>query len=308
MKIDVVTGANGFIGFAVTKELIEKGDFVYAIVTDERGFDGLPSDRFVLIKAFFDDYPSLVDKIKSKVDVFYHFAWQGVWGAAFKDYRLQMTNAANCGVAIQLAKSLSARKFVLASTVNVFEAKKMIASPSVGKLRYTMNYAMAKLSAEMICRTIATNEDIDFNCAYVAMAYGPGNRSLMVPNVVMGKLMKGESPALVKGNGLYDLIYIDDIARGFVAIGSKGMPMKSYYLGHSHLKTFKDLFSEIGQIINPSISLNFGAYPDDNQLDYSQVDMGELERDTGFAPSSDFSESIMKTAKWLENANLFGGQ
>jgi len=80
MKIDVVTGANGFIGFAVTKELIEKGDFVYAIVTDERGFDGLPSDRFVLIKAFFDDYPSLVDKIKSKVDVFYHFAWQGFGG------------------------------------------------------------------------------------------------------------------------------------------------------------------------------------------------------------------------------------
>lgn len=307
MKTAVVTGANGFIGKAVAKELILNGFFVYCVVTDDRGMSDLDQKKIKIVKAFFEDYPNLTKKIAVPIDLFFHFAWQGVWGSAFKDYKLQMNNAIHCGEAIELAEKLNCRKFVLASTVNVLELKDKINFQGKQPLRYTTNYSMAKLAAEMICRTSAENNGIDFNCAYIAMAYGPGNRSLMVPNVVMGKLTKGIEPDLVKGDGLYDLIYIDDIARGFVAIGLRGHTFKSYYLGHPTLKRFKDIFTEIGLFINPSVRLNFGAYPDDNQIDYSKVDLSELYSDTGFEPSSDFKKSIMETAKWVDDENLVGG-
>lgn len=306
MRVDVVTGANGFIGKAVTKELIGRGDFVFAVVTDFKGMDDIKNERLRVVPAFFEDYPTLPEKFDRSIDVWYHFAWQGVWGPAFKDYKLQLSNAANARMAIEVAKQCNASKFVLASTVNVLETKKKITIQGPQQLRYTTNYAMAKLTAEMFCKTYSENEGIGFNCAYLAMAYGPGNGSLMVPNVVISKLMQGISPDLVVGNGLYDLIYIDDIAKGFVAIGERGMPMKSYYLGHSSLMTFKDLFTKVGQTVNPRISLNFGAYPDDNQLDYSRLDLHELENDTGFKPSSDFRKSILVTGQWLKEHNYLG--
>jgi nucleoside-diphosphate-sugar epimerase len=306
MKVDVVTGANGFIGKAVTKELLRKGDFVYAVVTDSKGMDEIKNDNLRIVPAFFEDYPSLPDKFDKLIDVWYHFAWQGVWGPAFKDYKLQLSNAAYARMAIEVAKKSHASKFVLASTVNVLETKKKISIQGPQPLRYTTNYAMSKLTAEMLCKTFSENEGICFNCAYLAMAYGPGNGSLMVPNVVICKLMQGISPDLVEGNGLYDLIYVDDIAKGFVAIGERGLPMKSYYLGHSALKSFRNLFMELGKIVNPNVPLNFGVYPDDNQLDYSQIDLNELEKDTGFVPSSDFRQSVLSTMVWLKEHDFLG--
>jgi len=306
MKVAVVTGANGFIGAAVTKELLKLDYKVYAIVTDANALLDLECQNLTVIKAFFEEYQEIPNEIKEPVDVFYHFAWQGVWGKPFSDYSLQMKNAVNAGMAMEIAQKVKAKKFILASTVNVLEIISIINGKQMKKMRATANYAMAKLSAEMICRTLTNNNETDFNCAYIAMTYGPGNFSLMVPNVVMGELIANESPDLIEGNGLYDLIYIDDVARGFVAIGEKGKPMTSYYLGHSNLKTFKQLFTEIGEIINPQIKLNFGAYKDDNQIDYFLVDVKALEKDTGFSPSSDFKKSITITSEWIKQNDILG--
>ena len=136
------------------------------------------------------------------------------------------------------------------------------------------------------------------------MVFGEENKSMMVPNVVLTKLLSGKSPDLIDGNGLYDLIYVKDVASGLVAIGEKGTPMKSYYLGSRKLKSFKELFLEIGKIINPSVNINFGAYPDANYIDYSLINLDELYDDTGFEPKCDFKESILKTSAWLKENML----
>ncbi len=306
MKVAIVTGANGFIGKALTKSLLSKGWFVYAVVTDEKAMEDCKNGNLKVIKAFFQDYPNIVSNITKRPDVFYHFAWQGVFGSSFNNYELQFSNAVNCGKAFELAEKVGASKFVLASTVNVLEAKKMINCEKIkSKLRATMNYSMSKLSAEMICKTLASrSKATSFNVAYIAMAYGPGNRSLMVPNVVMLKLMNNLSPDLIKGEGLYDLIYIDDIVKGFQAIGDFGMPMESYYIGHSNLETFKNIFTKVGSIVNPKVKLNFGVYPDENNIDYSLIDTTKLFKLCGFVPDSDFSRSIITTCDWLKTSGL----
>ena len=138
------------------------------------------------------------------------------------------------------------------------------------------------------------------------MAYGPKNKSLMVPNVVISKLMQGKSPDLIDGNSPYDLIYVDDIVEGLLAIAEKGKNLKSYYLGHEKLKTFKELFTEIGSIIDPKIKLNFGAFKDTSEIDYSLIDLKALKNDTGFVCKSNFNDSILETAKYLKEVNFLG--
>ncbi len=302
-KVAIVTGANGFIGKNVVLQLVQKGYFVYAITTDPGAFKDYPADKISNLVLFFEDYPKLLDLISERpIEMLIHCAWQGVWGPAFKDYELQMRNAVNAGKTMELAAQLQVKKFVLLSTVNVLETKKVInESYAFKKLRPTTNYAMAKLSAEMICRTLSCSNGVEFNCAYIAMVYGEENRSMMVPNVVISKLLAGESPNLIEGNGLYDLIYVEDVAKGLVAIGEKGMNLKSYYLGSRTLRSFKEIFTQVRDILNPNIELRFGVYPDENHIDYSLVNLDELFEDTGYEVSKDFENHIRVTASWVKD-------
>lgn len=305
MKKAIVTGAGGFIGGALTKLLLDKNITVYGIDISETQLQKFKNyANFIPIVADFSKYEQLHEMIADReIDVFYHFAWQGVFGEAFKKYKLQLDNAAFAGDAISEAIKISCKKFVFAGTYNEIETADFFDKSGTNP-RYTCIYSGAKSVAEIICKTISSNSHILYSAGLVTMAYGENNRSQMLPNVVMTQLINGESPKLIKGDIPYDLIYIDDIAKAFYAIGEKGVHLKSYYVGHRKLKTFRELLTEIGQVIDPNVELKFGEYPDDSHRDYSKLDLDALYNDTGFECSADFRESIMKTAEWLRSQNL----
>ena len=236
-------------------------------------------------------------------DVFYHFAWQGVYGEAFKDYEMQLNNVRYACDALMQSKKLEYKKFVFAGSMNEYEVKTYL-NEDYYKPRYTCIYGACKLSAEMILKTLAFNNDIEYCGGLIAMAYGENNYSKMLPNVVINQLNRGISPKLIEGNNLYDLIYIDDIAAAFEAIGRSGKNMKSYYVGHRNIVTFKELITLIRDIIDPDVELQFGAFPVTTTFDYSLIDLDALYNDTGFECKADFKESILKTAEWVKTLDI----
>lgn len=300
MKKAIITGAGGFIGGALTELLLSKGIIVYGVDISEKSLERYEEkDGFIPIVADFTKYEHLHEMIQDDIDVFYHFAWQGVFGEPFKDYRLQLSNAASAGDAISEAVRIGCKKFVFAGTYNEIEVADFI-DMSGQNPRYTCIYSAAKTAAEIICKTIAANSGIEYSAGLTSMSYGENNRSMMLANVVLKQLVNGESPKLIEGNIPYDFIYIDDIARAFYAIGERGKHLKSYYIGHRKLMLFKEWLSEIGEIVNPAVELKFGAYPDDASRNYDKIDLDALYNDTGFECESHFKESILKTAEWVK--------
>lgn len=299
MKTVVVTGADGFIGKRLTDSLLAQGVEVYAVGVNENVYASY-GEKLHFIKAYFEDYATLKEKLpKDQVDVFYHFAWNGVFGDAFKDYEKQLNNCKYACDALMIAVAIGCKKFVLASTVNVLESRRYMGMDAF-EPRYTNIYAMSKLSAEMMCKTLAFQNKIEFNCGLIAMVYGEYNGSAMIPNVVMGNLLNDRPSSLVPAETPYDLIYVQDVADGFIAIGKAGINQKTYYVGHSELSTFGEIFTKMRDILNPKAELRFGVYPSNNAIDYSLIDIDALQRDTGFAPQSDFKESVLATANWLK--------
>lgn len=297
--IAVITGADGFIGHCLAKQLLDRGYKVIGIGININRVKDLDSDAFEFIVAKFENYVDLADKLPKKIDFFFHFAWDGVFGEAFKDYSLQINNAKYACDALMIAKRVNCKKFILASTINVLETRAYMSLDSF-EPRYTNVYSMCKLAAEMICKTLAYQNGIEFNCGLISMVYGENNASKMVPNVVIRNLLEGVESNLVGAEVPYDLIYVEDVARLFIAIAEKGVNQKTYYVGHSRLSTFGELFNAIKKIINPKGILNFGVYEDKNRIDYSLIKLDELEKDTGCSPIEDFELSIIKTANWLK--------
>lgn len=301
MKSVVITGASGFLGGALSLRLLKKGVRVYGVGTCEKKLQRFSSFKnFIPIISKFDDYSTLAEVIREQgFDVFYHFAWQGVFGESFKDYALQLQNAKYACEALMLAKRLNCKKFVFAGTYNEFEVKGFI-DDILYEPRYTCIYASAKLVSELMCRTLAYQNDISYNAGLVCMVFGENNYSEMLPNVVLRQLIRGEEPKLIQGDNYYDMIYVDDVAAAFEAIGEKGINHKSYYVGHRSLCTFKELLCKVRDIVNPDIKLHFGAFQDTSSLDYRRIDLDALYQDTGFECKTDFRESILKTAEWLK--------
>lgn len=304
MEKVMITGANGFIGGALAKKLLKSGCKVIAVGTDGRQLLHLAEyGECIPVIAAFEEYEKLPEMIcEREIDVFYHFAWAGGFTTAITDYKLQMSNAGYAGDALMAAHRIEARKFVYANTYNQYEIANFLMSETF-EPRYTCIYSAGKAAASLICRTLAYNLGINYSGALVPMPYGENNYSKQLVNVVIASLNKKTAPKLIEGNNHYDLVYIDDIADAFVAIGERGLNMREYYVGHRELKTFKEWMIQIRDCIAPDVELKFGEYKDNQQIDYTKVDLDALFRDTGFECTADFSCTIKRTAQWVK-ANM----
>lgn len=296
----LITGANGFIGKAVTKKLLEdENNIVYAIVTSLEEMKDIESNNLKCFCLFFESYNIIADLIKDNVDVVFHFAWSGLSGPLAKDVDVQVSNIIATSNLLNEIKKMNAKRFVFASSMNTLEVRSFLANPASIKPRGVYNHVATKMAVEIISRVFCSENGIIYNEGLIAMAYGENNKSRMIPNVFLYSLINNIEPRLVKGENEYDIIYVDDIANGMIAISKNGVAGKSYYIGHSWKKTFRQIFTEIKDILNPNLTIHFGAYPEDNAIDFSLVNKTELTTDTGWMPKYDFKQSILNTAKWI---------
>ena len=300
----LITGANGFIGKSLTKAILNRGDSVYAIVTNKDEMKDIASPRLFVFELFFENYDKIPELVKEPIDIAYHFAWAGLCGAPAQDVKLQVSNIVATSTLIEGLAKLHTKKAVFASTMNTLELRSLIANPTKVAPRGVSIHVSSKMNADIIARTLCHKYGIMFNDGLIAMAYGENNKSKMIPNVIMYSLINNKEINLVEGNNPYDMVYVSDIVNAFIAIGEKGKNAQSYYIGHNDQRTFKDIICAIRDILNKDQKLNFGVYKEDNCLDYSLIDRSLLTKDTGWKPEADFKESILKTAKWIKGSGL----
>lgn len=307
MKIAVVTGANGFIGRSLVKRLLDCGVVVYGVGLhfSESDFD---VNNFRPIELEFQQYPQMKTLIPEKeIDAFYHFAWGGGFEReTLKNYKLQLENAKAAGDAVMSAIQLKAKRFIYAGTINEVETQQFINAFESFQTRPTCIYAAAKLMSELICRTLAQENQLHYCAGLIPMIFGEENRSKQLVNVVLDNLLSGREPKLIEGNNQYDIVHVEDVARAFQMIGERGADGKRYYVGHRELQTFRQWMEQIRDIVSPGIKLRFGEYKDPLNLDYSLLDLNELYNDTGFECQECFSQRMQEYVDWYKRNNRVG--
>ena len=100
MKI-IVTGATGFIGKALCKELINAGHEIFAIIRpnssrkeslkQEVNTWGKNPHKIQLLEMEMEELEQLSKKI-GQADLFYHLAWNGSAGTDREDFEMQYKN------------------------------------------------------------------------------------------------------------------------------------------------------------------------------------------------------------------------
>lgn len=300
MKTVVITGVGGFFGSHLCRRLLAQGVTVYGVDVIPEIHKQFESPLYHPIVASFEAYDMLYEQVHEPVDVFFHFAWAGgLLQDSFWNYELQLSNAKYaCDAFVQAAK-MGAKRFLNAGTNNQIEIRQFINSIDYSP-RGTTIYASAKIAAELMIRTLSEKYGTEYLGTMIPMPYGEGNRSMQLFNVVVKSLLNNQSPKLIEGNNLYDMMYVEDIVDAFIAIAERGVAGRSYYIGHRKLKTFRTWIEEIRDIVNPDIELRFGEYNDPLNMDYSYVDLDLLYKDTGYEAQADFPKTIRQTIEWMK--------
>lgn len=299
MKKALVTGANGFVGSALVKELIENGIEVVAL--DRDGCRGnLPANvRFVPHEL--DQSETLPERISDRdIDVFYHFAWAGSAGAARADTALQLRNAQWTVDCLHAAKAMNCKKFVCAGSImeheTVSAAYRQGNKPGLGYI-----YGSGKLVAHTMCASVAADVGIDLTWAKITNAYGVGELSPRFVNTTIRKILAGEPLQFTAGMQNYDFVYIDDVARAFRLIGAHGKSFCHYLIGSANAKPLREFILEMKAALAPERDFIFGDVPFTGvNLPLEEFDCSLTERDTGFKAEISFSEGVRRTMEWLK--------
>lgn len=305
MKTVIITGANGFVGGALVRELLKYDYKIYAL--DREGMNNnLPEDpRVTFVPCDLAEMASLKDKLPAEnYDMFYHFAWVGSAGPARADTALQLQNAQWTVDSLRVAKELGCQRFICAGSI--MEHETMAAAYTQGNkpgLGYI--YGGGKLIAHVMCMSVAAQIGIDLIWPEITNAYGVGERSPRMVNTTIQKCIRGEAPQFTAGTQNYDFVYIDDVARAFRLIGENGKPFHEYLIGSSTARPLKEFLLEMQASIAPDLDFIFGDIPFTGiDLPLSKFDCSQTEADTGFRAEVSFAEGCKRTMEWWKKQEV----
>lgn len=302
MKNVLVTGAGGFIGSWLVNRLADEKIHVFALVRNKKSnISKIKESEYVkIIYCDMDDISNLPNLIENvKVDIFYHFAWEGVGGAKRADYELQLKNVKNTCSLMETAFKMGCKKFLCAGTVSEKIAENILSMNTAAENNI---YAICKSTAHGILKVLSRKFDIQLVWMRISNVYGPKNECGNIVNYILDSFKAGITPAMTKGEQPYDLIYIEDLVEALFLMGTRNLSKETYFIGSEETSTLRSLVEKIRDSYPSPVQVNFGAKPDDGLIYQKEwFDVSPLVEDTGYHQKFSIEEGIMKTVKETDN-------
>lgn len=307
MKKVIVTGATGFVGHWVVKELLSRGIEVIAVVRENsNNLDKIKGENIRVVPCNLENTSKLGSMIPDcDVDAVYHFAWQGVSDEDIKNADIQMNNVKATLDLINVLPKIGCNTFIGAGSLHEIESYyDMKEDKIITNLGYM--YKAAKISAHWMGKALAGSKNIKFFWPIISNTYGVGEKSKRLVNTIIRAIFDGKKLPLSAGVQNYDFVYISDVAKAFYLIGEKGIDGTNYFIGSGHVKPLREYLEVVGRIANQvnhsAVPLGFGEIK--SNVVYLPEEIFSIEsiyRDTGFQIEVPFEEGILRTVEWIRN-------
>ena len=335
-KTILVTGAAGFIGSNLVKELYNRFSGIKVI-----GFDSVNDyydvnlkeyrlielknfKNFTFIKGNIAD-KTLVEKVfeEYKPEIVVNLAAQaGVRYSITNPDAYLESNLIGFFNILEACRHNKVEHLVYASSSSVYGMNKKIPYSTEDKVDNPVSlYAATKKSNELMAHAYSKLYDIPSTGLRFFTVYGPAGRPDMAYFGFTNKLIKGEKIQIFNyGNCKRDFTYIDDIVTGVVNVMEKtpdrnenGVRYKVYNIGNNkpeNLLDFVDILQQ--ELIRAEVlpkDYDFEAHkelvpmqPGDVEMTYADVE--DLIRDFNFKPSTSLRDGLRKFAEWYKKFYL----
>lgn len=315
----LITGGAGFIGYYLSKSLLEKG----AEVT---GFDNLNDYYEVSLK---EDRLAVLKEYPKYRFVKADLADQDAVFTLFEDFKPQIVInlAAQAGVrysidnpdayiqsnivgffhVLEACRHYPVEHLVFASSSSVYGGNKKVPFSTRDQVDKPVSlYAATKKSNELMAYAYSKLYGIPLTGLRFFTVYGPMGRPDMAYFKFAKKIVAGE-PIQIYNNGdmLRDFTYIDDIIEGVEDIlcnppesDENGAAYKIYNIGNNKPEKLMDYIAVLEKCLGREAKKEYlPMQPGDVYETYADVQ--DLMEDYGFKPSTTIEEGLSRFAKWF---------
>lgn len=296
----LVTGAGGFVGSHLVRELLRSGHSVSALLRPE-GSAARLSDSLSQVRVLRADLrdQDQVGRIlrEAKPECTVHLAWYAAPGK----YWTAPENLDCVSMTLSLAQALIAagcKRLVGVGSCAEYDWDYGWLSESHTPLKPRTLYGVCKTATRMMLESLCALSEVSFAWCRLFYLYGPDESpERLVPSVTLA-LLRGEVARCTEGKQLRDFLHVDDVAaaigkvaasdcRGAVNIGS-GEPVR-----------VRRIVELIGQTLDRSDRIKYGAVagnPDDPAL--LVADVRRLHEEVGWSPLQPLEEAVPETVRW----------
>lgn len=296
MRRAIVTGATGFIGSWLVRELLDNGYSVAVVVRS----------RARLLPEFCgkcDVVEKTLQEIKASdfaasADIFFHLAWAGVSSEKKDQVDLQIENIKASLNVLEVAHGVGCSLFLAAGTVAEYALCDNVMDMAA---RQTPNdfYGAAKVAAYHFVEVRARQLGQPLIWSVIPSTFGEGRTNGNIITYTINSLLKGEKPVYGNLLQMWDFLYVKDVVRALRLIGERGIADKVYGIGSGEYRALRDYICSIRDVINPSLPLGIGENPSQSNRTFSScIDNYDLKKDTGFQPGFTFEEGISRTVEY----------
>ncbi len=317
-KTYLVTGGAGFIGFHLSKNLLEKGAVVIGFDNLNDYYDvKLKEDRLAILEQY-EKYTFVKGDLADNADVF----------RVFQEYRPQIVVnlGAQAGVRYSIdnpraymesnmmgffhilegCRYFPVEHLVYASSSSVYGGNEKVPFSTEDKVDEPVSlYAATKKSNELMAHAYSKLYHIPVTGLRFFTVYGPYGRPDMAYFKFTNKILAGEPIQIYNNGDMYrDFTYIDDIVEGVENIlcnppaeNGKGARYKIYNIGNNKPVKLMDYIETLEKCLGKTAKKEYlPMQPGDVYQTYA--DVSELMRDYGFKPDTSIEEGLTRFVDW----------
>jgi nucleoside-diphosphate-sugar epimerase len=310
----LVTGACGFIGSAIVRELLRRGLDVRAVdnfTTGSRSnIEGLEID---FVAGDLRD----VDLAYSVVDgadyILHQAALAGVRESLDRPRVVLTNNALSTVNLLSAARDCGVKRFVYASSSSVYGKSCVLPLTEASEPRPASPYAVSKLTGELYCRAFFESYNLETVSLRYFNVYGPrqdinSHYSSVVPSFVRLALSGETGRIFGDGSKSRDFIFIQDVVgANLLACHGGHVAGEIFNIGTGKMTSINELWRAITSIVGRDIDPVY--MPGHNyEAQCSQADVSNAEQILGYKPKTDLLEGLKRTISWFSNQGARAGR